>query len=157
MQLYHTENNLSSYGTELVLSDVALFNFWTAHKCDVCMCRDRQHLTGRKYTHASVVEIYACSFSGAFWMGFGSGLKCLVGGAHMWGRCLNSHCRLWRQGAQFGCPHSAAWCHLPVSNFQMNTACFLTFISIYAKKIFPYPFKKICLLLNIINLCTTCI
>lgn len=83
MQLYHTENELPSYGTELVLSDVALLNFWTTHKCDVCMCHDRQYLTGRKYRHASVVEIYACSFSRAFWMGFGSGLKCLDGGAHM--------------------------------------------------------------------------
>lgn len=83
MQLYHTENNLSSYGTELVSSEIALFKFWSVHKCDVCLCRDTQHLTARKYTHVSVVEIYACSFSLDFWMGFGSGLKYLDGGAHM--------------------------------------------------------------------------
>ena len=111
MHLYHTANNLPSYGTELVSSDIALFNFWSVDKCNVCMCHDTQHLTGRKYTHASVVKIYACSCSLAFRMGFGSGLKYLDGGAHMWVRCLNSHYRLWWQGAQFSRPHSAAWCH----------------------------------------------
>lgn len=111
MHLYHTQNNIPSHSTELVSSDIALFNFWSMHKCHVCMCHDTQYLTGRKYTYASVVKIYACSFSLAFWMWFGSGLKYLDGGAHMWVRCLYSHYRLWRQGTQHSRPHSAAGCH----------------------------------------------
>lgn len=83
MQLYHAENNPPSYGTELVSSEIVLFNFWSVHKRDICTCHDTQHLTGREYTHASVVEICACSFSLAFQMGFVSGLKYLDGDAHM--------------------------------------------------------------------------
>lgn len=110
MQLYPTENNLPSYGTELASSDIAFFNWWSVHKCDICvswyMAFNRQKI----YT-CFFVKIYAYSFSLAFWIGFGSEWKALDGGAGMQVRCINYHWRLWWQRAQFICPDLALLCH----------------------------------------------